>query len=59
MAFLLKLLIALVIGSIAGFIMTRVCLHFGIDPFWGWICGVIAGLVYLLYGSTPPARPAI
>lgn len=43
---LVKALIALVVFAIVAAIGKVVCTHFGIDPFWGWLVGVIAGLAY-------------
>jgi predicted Kef-type K+ transport protein len=50
MNILLKALLALVVGVVVAFFAGKICVHFGIDPFWGWIAGVIAGLIYYLRG---------
>jgi predicted Kef-type K+ transport protein len=60
MNLLLKALIALVVGAIVAFIVGKVCVHFAIDPFWGWVAGVIAGIAYFLYGpGVPSTTPRI
>ncbi len=51
MNILLKALIALVIGVVVAFIVGRICLHFGVDQFFGWLAGVIAALLYFFGGS--------
>lgn len=56
MNLVLKALIALVVGVVVAFIVGKVCQHFGVDMFWGWLAGVIAGLGWFLYGPTPPQR---
>lgn len=56
MNLVLKALIALVIGVVVAFIIGEVCKHFGVDMFWGWLAGVIAGLVYFVNGPTPTQR---
>lgn len=53
---LLKALVALFVGVVVAFIVGKVCQHFGIDTFWGWLAGVIAGLAYFFYGSELPAK---
>jgi steroid 5-alpha reductase family enzyme len=50
MGFLLKALVALVVGVIVAYIVGKICAHFSVDTFWGWIAGVIAGLAYFLRG---------
>ena len=57
MSILLKALIALVVGVIVAYIVGRICLHFNLDQFWGWLAGVIAGVAYFVNGPvvrTPP-----
>lgn len=56
MNLLLKALIALVVGVVVAFIAGKVCQHFAVDMFWGWLTGVIAGLIYFVSGPTPPSR---
>ena len=56
MNLVLKALIALVIGVVVAFIIGEVCKHFGVDMFWGWLAGVIAGLVYFVNGPVPTQR---
>lgn len=53
---LVKALIALVIGAVVALISEVVCRHFNIDPFWGWLIGVIAGLIYFFSGPEHPRR---
>lgn len=57
MNILLKALIALVVGVVVAYIVGRICLHFSIDTFWGWLAGVIAGLAYFVSGPDYPNRP--
>lgn len=60
MSLILKALIALVIGVVVAFIVGQVCKHFGFDLFWGWLIGVIAGLIYFFYsGPVVPTRPVV
>jgi steroid 5-alpha reductase family enzyme len=59
MSLLIKALIALVIGVVVAFIVGQVCKHFGVDIFWGWVAGVIAGLLYFVSGPVPPQRPVL
>lgn len=54
MGLLLKALIALVIGVVVAFIVGKVCQHFAIDTFYGWLAGVIAGLIYFVYAPAVP-----
>lgn len=50
MNLLLKALIALVIGVFVAYVVGRICVHFSIDQFWGWLAGVIAGVAYFAKG---------
>ena len=54
---LLKALLALVIGVIVAFIVGKICVHFKVDAFWGWLAGVIAAIAYFLEGPGIPVRP--
>lgn len=56
MNLVLKALIALAVGVVVAFIVGKVCQHFGVDIFWGWLAGVIAGLVYFVNGPVPTQR---
>lgn len=56
MGILVKALIALIIGAIVAAIAEVVCRHFGIDDFWGWLVGVVVGLVYFVSGPDYPHR---
>lgn len=49
---ILRALIALVVGVIVAFVAGVVLKHFGLDLFWGWVLGVIAGLAYFLSGGS-------
>jgi hypothetical protein len=51
MGLVLKALIALVVGVVVAFIVGQVCKHFGFDLFFGWLIGVIAGILFFLYGN--------
>lgn len=53
MQLLLKALFALVIGVVVAFIVGKICQHFGVDMFWGWLAGVIAGVAYFVSGPVP------
>lgn len=50
MSIFLKALIALIVGVVVAFFAGKICVHFGIDPFYGWIAGLIAGMIYYLRG---------
>jgi len=39
-------IIALIIGAVVALIAEKICVHFAIDPFWGWLLGVAAALIY-------------
>jgi predicted Kef-type K+ transport protein len=54
MSLLLKVLIALIIGVIVAFIAGKVCQHFNLDMFWGWLAGVVAGIFYFVNGNGLP-----
>jgi hypothetical protein len=56
MSFVLKVLLALAIGVFVAFVGGKICEHFHIDMFWGWLAGVIAGISYFLYGPLPKVR---
>lgn len=56
MTLILKALVALMVGVVIAFIVGHICTHFGVDMFWGWLAGVIAGLAYFLYGPNPVTR---
>lgn len=56
MSTLLKVLIAVVVGVVVAFIAGAILKHFGLDLFWGWLVGVIAGLIYFTSGPVLPVR---
>lgn len=56
MGILVKALIALLIGAVVAAIAEAVCRHFAIDDFWGWLVGVVVGLVYFVSGPDYPHR---
>lgn len=43
---LVRAIIAIIIGAVVAFIAEKICVHFAIDPFWGWLLGVAAALIY-------------
>lgn len=50
MSLLLKALIALAVGVVVAFIAGKILQHFNLDTFYGWLAGVIAGLLYFVKG---------
>lgn len=56
MSILVRALIALVVGVVVAFFVGKICIHFGIDAFWGWLIGVIAGLLWFLQGPDIPLK---
>jgi steroid 5-alpha reductase family enzyme len=54
MNLLLKALVALVIGVIVAFVVGKICVHFNIDTFWGWLAGVIAASASATKGPPVP-----
>lgn len=58
MYLLVKALIALLVGAVVAAIAGVVCRHFGVDPFWAWLVGTVAGLVYFVSGPEYPHRVA-
>ena len=52
----LKGLIALIVGAIVAAIAEAICRHMGIDDFWGWLVGVIVGLLFF-FNYESPRRP--
>jgi len=56
MHWLIKALVALIIGAVVAFIVNKVLVHIGgvTDPgFWAWLVGVVVGVVYFFYGNWP------
>lgn len=50
MSLFLKALVALLVGVFVAFVVGKICLHYNIDQFWGFIAGVIAGIAYFVRG---------
>lgn len=55
MNIIVKAVIALLIGVFVAFVVGKICVHFKIDPFWGWLSGVVAGLLYFFGDKINPA----
>lgn len=55
--FIIKLLVALVIGAIVYAILKPICVHFGIDVVWDYIVSIIVAGTYFFSGPEFWKRP--
>lgn len=52
----LKALLALIVFGVVSAIAEAICRHAGIDAFWGWLIGVVAGFWFFFGYDTPQRR---
>jgi steroid 5-alpha reductase family enzyme len=55
-----RALVSLLIFGVVSAIAEAICRHFTIDPFWGWLVGVAAGLAFFFgYDRKDPHSPVL